>query len=273
MVVNRQFPFNAQSPGYAPLQRAPLVSVLAQVRFPVQSAFVSDPDGLARRISAELATTYPLFEEGHEVSMTILPDGTLQQNPSTSRLWRLASIDSTWRVSFGQGFLSLETTTAYQRRSDFSSRFSAAWEAFCKFARPAFILRLGTRYINRLDDPRHLAILDKLIRPEVLGALHSGNNLAEVTSGISEVVYDHTDRSSLHARWGLLPQGAAIDPTQPPAPARSWILDCDASRTWGPNEQLSEDLLSQVDGLALHAYEFFRWAVTPEFISTFGGEQ
>jgi len=271
MVNSAEFPFNAETPGNVPLESSSLVNVLAQVRFPVQSVFVSDQDKIARGIAAALAAEYPLFEEGNEFAMTITPEGGVQQAPTAVRLWRLASADGSWRVSFSQSFLSVETT-AYMRRSDFTARLADAWEVFVAHVHPAFVVRLGTRYINRLDKPEHLAQLRDFVRPEVFGALGTSNEYADLMSGVSEAAYRHADGSTVHARWGLLSEGTTFDPTVPPATTPSWVLDCDASRTWAPNEQGPQDLLAQADGLALHAYEFFRWAMTPQYLSAFGGE-
>jgi uncharacterized protein (TIGR04255 family) len=60
-----------------------------------------------------------------------------------------------------------------------------------------------------------------------------------------------------------------IDPSIPPVPADSWVLDLDAY-----NEDAEPFDAKQIAQSALRlagrGYAFFRWSVTPEFLEKFG---
>jgi uncharacterized protein (TIGR04255 family) len=263
-------PFGDETPGDVPLPHAPLIRTLAQIRFPTFSAFMSDEDGVAKRFAAALATEYPLFQVGNEISVTITPEGATQQ-PGSARIWKLGSADGSWHVTLSHTFLSLDTS-AYTRRSDFATKLAEAWSAFTAVARPPFVERLGVRYVNRLAEPDQLARLAQLVRAEVLGVVGVSDASSQLLSGFSEAHFKLDDGSSLQARWGLLPGGMLHDPTLPPVQSPSWLLDLDAFHEWLPAENPGDDVADASADLSLRAYQFFRWAVTDRFLEEFGGD-
>jgi uncharacterized protein (TIGR04255 family) len=265
-------PFAVQEPGYVPLEPDPLVRTIAQVRFQQLTKFTANEDAVAAAIAAALADDYPLIEEGREVSVTLTPGGMTESSTST-RLWRLASAEGSWQVSFGGTFLSVDTT-AYTRRSDFAQRFAAAWEALNAQVSVPFITRLGVRYLNQLTDQEtHLNRLSELLRPEVLGvATAEEDSAAELVSTISETQYRFAGGGFFRARWGLLPAGTVIDTASQPYDYPTWVLDTDSYQEFTPGAKKPDDLIEDVKALSLHGYRFFRWAVTAEFLTAFGGE-
>lgn len=262
--------FSEEGPGDVPLSNAPLDRTLAQIRFPIFSAFKADDDRVAGQFAVTLSDDYPLFHEGHEVNITITADG-ITQSPGTARLWKLGDATGTWQVSFGHGFLSVETSS-YGTREDFIERLTNAWSAFINIAKPPFIERIGVRYVNRLSDPSHLEELPRLVRSEVLGVVGGDAGNGELVRSLSESLYQLPDNVALLARWGFLPPGGSIDPTLPSASVPSWILDLDAFQTWTPGTLVRPDVNDVSSSLALRAYQFFRWAVTPQFLRLFGGD-
>ena len=168
-------PFDDPEPGNVLLPDAPLVRVLAQVRFPQFSQFLSDEDQIARKFGALVSEGYPLFEEGMETVFMLTPTGVSPQQGGT-KLWRLRAADASWHVSFAQNFVALETSS-YVRRSDFADRFQKVWEAFRSVARPPFIERAGIRYTNRVERLEVLNRLGDYLRPEVSGVI--GVQMAE----------------------------------------------------------------------------------------------
>ena len=267
----RDVPFKDESPGYVPLSSAPLINSLAQIRFPAFSAFAADEDGHARGVAAALSSRYPLIEVGQQLQVTITPDG-VSQAPGGARLWKRRA-DRLWSVSFGTTFLSIETS-AYTRRSEFAERLAEAWGAFTERARPPFVDRLGVRYVNRLEQP-HLERLPDLVRHEVLGLLSAPAGDGVAVSGVSEFQYQLPSNTGLQVRCGLLPPGVGLDPTMAPAAGPSWLLDLDAFRTWQAADQYAADDIDEFNEgklSALRAYQFFRWAVSDEFLRTFGAE-
>lgn len=265
-------PFATEAPKYVHLPEAPIVRTLIQIRFPVFASFATDDDRVANQFAVSLAEEYPRFNAGHEAQLVLTPDGVTQQQSST-KLWRFASADTTWQVSLGPTFISLETSD-YQRRSHFVGRIMAAWNALAEIARPPVIERVGVRYVNQVTDIDHLNRLPELLRPEVLGLSAISREGAQVRSSLAEGHFLIGDGSEFQARWGLLPAGFTPDPLIPATEGQNWILDMDASRTWLPAGCATEDvdLESVATELAGHGYQFYRWAVTEAWLRVFGGE-
>jgi uncharacterized protein (TIGR04255 family) len=264
-------PFAVAEPGNIPLPSAPLVRTIAQVKFPHLTQFTINEDVVASGVAAALAEHYPLMEVGQEVSVTITSEG-VSENRSATRLWRLASGDRAWQISFSGTFVSIDTTN-YVRRTDFAQRLAHAWAALNQHVSVPYIERLGVRYINQLTDLDHLKRLPALLRTEVLGVsmAHSSDE-AELVSALNEAQYRFPDGGAFHARWGLLPVGASIDSARPAYNYPTWMLDMDSFRQFAPGSQHGENLYEDVRALALRGYQFFRWAVTGEFLSAFGGQ-
>lgn len=263
-------PFDNPSPGDVPLTRAPLVRVLGQVRFPQFSQFVGDDDQFARRFATAVASSYPLFEQGHETVLTITPEG-VTSSPAGAKLWRLRSVDGTWQVSFAHNFLSIETS-AYTKRGDFAARLQDAWGAFRAIAPPPYVERVGVRYVNRVADEALLQRLPALLRAEIAGVIAQPSEQASIMRAVSEALYELPEGASFLARWGLLPANVTLDPSIVPAPSPTWLLDLDSFRGWPPVAYAGDDIGKVSSDLALRAYQFFRWAVRPEFLTACGGE-
>ncbi|OOL30477.1 hypothetical protein GQ85_19630 [Rhodococcus rhodochrous] len=96
---------------------------------------------------------------------------------------------------------------------------------------------------------------------------------AALVSALSEAQYRFLDGGAFLARWGLLPAGASIDSARPPYSYSTWVLDMDSFHESAPNTQRGENLYEDVRALARRGYQFFRWAVTEEFLLAFGGQQ
>ena len=267
-------PFGTEPVEEVFLPQAPLARVVAQIRFP-RLAALSVSDDAANAISLALSKEYPLLNETTETAVVITPEGVTQQ-PGAGRLWHLQDAELAWQVTFGREFVALHTA-AYTRRDDFLERLARVTQCFTDVVAPPFSERIGIRYINRLEEP-FMAVLAELVRPEVLGGLavpmqEHGVALAHT---LSEALYsmDPTGpgvTDALHARWGLLPSGSVLDPTLPAVDAASWVLDLDSFRMRrGAFETAA--ISDEVRTLADRAYRFFRWVVTPEFLTRFGAD-
>jgi len=262
-------PFGSDPVAHVPLGAAPLARVLTQVRFPRLTTLAAGDDA-ANALAAAMSDRYPILNEQREVAVTITPEG-VEQSPVTGKVWQLRSADEQWQVSFGHSFLAVDTAS-YSSREDFLARVDDAWAAFVTVARPPFVERVGWRYINRISDEATLSGLAALVRPEVLGGLPApADTGVRLIHGITESLYSIDEFDGLQARWGILPGGAVIDPTLPPAPDPSWILDLDAFRTRRSGVTTAE-VREHVHELAERAYQYFRWVVTPDFLTRFGGE-
>jgi uncharacterized protein (TIGR04255 family) len=244
--------------------------VLAQVRFPQFSHFLSDEDQIARKFAALVADDYPLFEQGVESVLMLTPSGVTTQ-PGGSKVWRLRAADATWQVSFAQNFVALETS-AYTRRGEFADRFQSVWERFRSVARPPFIERVGIRYTNRIERRDVLDQLGDYLRPEVAGVIGVPMKEGSLERTISESLYRFEDGAEFQARCAHLPGGMSIEPTLPPADTVSWVLDLDSYHVWGSADHAGDAIGDELLTLGLRCYQFFRWATTPAFLTAFGGE-
>lgn len=263
-------PFADKEPGNIPLPSAPLVRTIAQIKFPLLTQFSINGDAVASAVAGSLLERYPLFEVGQEASVIITADGPIEQR-STSRIWRLISADRAWQITLTGTFLSIDTTK-YVHRRDFAQRLVDAWDALNQHVRVPYIERLGVRYINQIADKEHLLRLGELLRPEVLGIdLAQDPDEAQLATSITQAQYRFPDGAAFTARWGMLPGGANIENAGPPFEHPTWVLDMDSFAEFTHNTNSGQNLFEDIRALALRSYQFFRWAVTKDFISAFGG--
>lgn len=259
-------PLTAKPPDEVPLKGAPLIRVLAQLRFPPilsieESTFVAS-------FQEAIRDKYPILQPEQARGVVIGPLGVVPAEPRV--IWRFVNIDATWRVSLASDFVALETT-AYSSRSDFLERLESVLAALNGHIKPKIVERFGLRYIDRLT-AQDVTDLSKLVRSEVAGivATDLGKYLQQA---ISESLFDLPEGSGqMLARWGLLPANTTIDPAAvEPVAELSWVLDLDMSLST-QREFKVEGLMSEAHHFAERIYTFFRWAVTDDFLRRFGGQ-
>jgi uncharacterized protein (TIGR04255 family) len=254
-------PFAAEPIPELPLSPAPLVRVLAQLRFPAitslaRAEFVAPFQETLRR-------TYSILRVEQAQSVII---GGAAVALGSAPTWRLHDKSDSWRVSLAQDFVALETI-AYDSRRDFFARWKEVLEALQKVADVSTYDRHGVRYINRLTGP-DLTDLRKLVRTEVLGV--SGTTFtAKLDQSLCETRF-RQDATSLNARWGILPANATTDPGIEPVNEPSWILDVDMFIS-GPREFQVSAAIAEGTQFAERLYAFFRWSVTDELLRRRGG--
>ena len=253
-------------PAEIPLPRAPLVLVVAQVRFP-QITSVSRSEFIGPFQEA-IRHDYPILRQESIQDFLINPTRQTAKS-SSSKIWRFSEDDGPWRVSLSEAFIALETKQ-YSSRDDFLSRLERILEAFEEHVAPKRAERVGIRYVDRLagEDAEDMP---NLVRPELAGIL--ATEVARMTGqAVSQHLFTLGGADRLVARWGRLPAGRTIDPnTIEPVDTPSWLLDLDAFRAESMPFS-SEELTAQARGFAERIYTFFRWAVTPAFLTRFGGE-
>ncbi|WP_250124937.1 TIGR04255 family protein [Chroococcidiopsis sp. CCMEE 29] len=264
-VVNTN-PLIAKPPEEVPLKSAPLVRVIAQVRFPPilsigERSFVG-------HFQEAIREKYPILQPEQTHGLILGPQGLMQTEPQV--IWRFADTSGNWRVSLASDFISLETV-AYSSRSDFLNRLKNVLLALDIHIKPQIVERFGLRYIDRLVS-QEMKDISKLVRPEIAGILATevGKNVHQT---INESLFNLPEgQEQIIARWGLLPANATIDPAAvEPIAEPSWVLDLDMS--------LSTQRAFSVEGLVSEAWRFaeriytvFRWVVNDDFLQRFGGE-
>jgi uncharacterized protein (TIGR04255 family) len=260
-------PFGREPVTEVPLARAPLVNVLAQVRFPKTPLLSSE--GGASQVQQRIRERYPILRQKSAFALTITPTGVVQQE-SQNPLWQLQDRSGTWIVTLSDDFISIETHD-YTSRVDFCKRVDEVVMAVNAVAEPVIYDRVGVRYINQLKGEAEERVRD-LVRTEFHGALSVPlPDQAELNLALSEALFRFTDHSLLRAKWGRVPKETMVDPMLPSTDTRSWILDLD-SFTDVSGDFVPNDLGELTRRLADQAYRFFRWVVTPAFDRTFGDE-
>ncbi len=256
-------PLTSAPPAEVPLKNAPLVRVIAQIRFPEILA-VENREFVAPFQEA-IRKTYPVLRSERTQNVLLGPNGITQPKPHTA--WRFSDADENWRVSLAPDFLALETTK-YTNRSDFFRRLASVVEALNQHVDPKLVDRLGVRYIDRITGEA-LDDIARLVRPEVRGIIGAIASQHAVQA-LSESLFEVKDARFL-ARWGQLPANATIDPAAiEPAKEKSWILDLDMFTTTRM-PCVADDIVARAQQFAERIYTMFRWAVTDDFLRHYGG--
>lgn len=257
-------PLVAPPPPELPLENAPLVRVITQVRFPPILA-IEQRDFVAPFQEA-LRATYPVLRQEQAQGVLVSPAGVAPVKPQTA--WRFADVDGHWRVSLTPEFLALETTQ-YRSRTDFLGRLRTVVAALDEHVEPKLIDRLGIRYIDRITGAA-VDDIAKLVLSEVRGIM--GTPVASHAAHVLAETMFELDDARIVARWGLLPPGATVDPAAiEPAPHKSWILDIDMFSA-SPIPFSVDRVVDDAKRYAERIYTFFRWAVTDDFLRRYGGK-
>jgi uncharacterized protein (TIGR04255 family) len=257
-------PLVAPPPAEVPLKDAPLVRVIAQLRFP-EILSVEQRDFVAPFQEA-IRGKYSVLRPEQTQGVLLGPGGIAPAKPQTA--WRFSDTEGHWRVSLTPEFLALETTK-YVSRTDFFSRLESLAEALDEHIEPGQLDRLGVRYIDRVtgDAVNDIA---RLVRPEVRGI--TGTVAATYAAhALSESMFE-LPGARLLARWGCLPPGATVDPAAlEPAQEKSWILDLDMFSA-DPMPFVVDRVVAEAQRYAERIYTVFRWAVTDDFLVRYGGK-
>lgn len=266
MTVADYNPLTAPPPEEVPLKNAPLIRVLAQVRFP--SILAIEETSFVAPFQEEIRDIYPILKPEQTRGVVIGPQGITQVSPQM--IWRFADASGNWRISLAPDFLAIETT-AYSSRSDFLGRLEKILVALNEHIKPRIVERFGLRYVDRLDS-KDIVNLSTLVRSEVAGIIATGFG-DQIYQNINESLFKLPEgEGQMLARWGLLPANTTIDPSAiEPIDELSWMLDLDMSLI-EQREFYVENLMSDAQKFAERIYTFFRWAVTQDFLRRFGGE-
>lgn len=260
-------PLIEPAPREIPLNKAPLIRVIAQVGYPTILS-INDEKFVAPFQDA-IRNLYPKFssEKGRRFTRSALVDF----ETNTMQIWRFLDKNGTWRVSLTPSFIALETTE-YKSRSSFLERFQTILTAVHKHLKPANVERLGLRYIDRLEGIKAKEIT-RFVRPEMVGILNT--DLGDsVEFNISESIFKVPEKTAqIRAQWGFLSPNITMDPAAiEPIAQTSWILDLDMFDT-DVTEFDVEMLREKTYQFAERLYTLFRWTVTEEFLRLFGGNQ
>lgn len=254
------------------LPRAPLVRVIAQVRFPSILA-IRDPDKVAV-VQEKIRRVYPYLSQvqTHRINLTS-HDVDVQPN----FIWRFSDQESNpqWQISLGVDFVSLDTSR-YNTRDDFLHRLYDVISAVESAFRPVEVKRFGLRYIDRLTGEAVVRI-DELFQPKILGIMHRGEDARpelgdSIIHFLSNAQFLAEGGNRIEGQWGYLPAKSthdqnALDSIDEP----SWVLDLDMF-TSKPQRFESNELKQTARDFAECLYWLFRQMVTEKFLRHYGGE-
>lgn len=260
-------PLIGPPPPEVPLPNAPLVRVIAQVRFGLvvsieKREFIA---GFQEVIRGE----YAVLRQETASNLLVGVRGQAEVEMRTNTVWRFHDLEHRWRVTLAADFMALETSL-YTSRTDFLERFARLLDALELHVKPGALDRLGVRYIDRITGAP-LEDLRTYIQPALLGAL--GTSLGgHARVSVSEGLFDLPEEGAqMRARWGVMPPNATVDPNAiEPVDERSWVLDIDAFQQ-GERPFTSGEVGEQARALAERIYTFFRWSVTDDFLKHYGG--
>jgi len=263
-----QLPLQGPSPPEVPLPNAPLVSVIAQVRFPTLLT-VRIPE---RMISFQEAirNRYPYLQKEDSPPLVVMSGGEARPMGDPVVHWRFADGigNYKWRVSVTPEFAALETR-AYESRRDFLERLKAILQTLEEtLGTPTHTMRFGVRYIDQIKG-ESMSHIEVLLRKEVLGvAPYAGPDARQLITEFAAAA----EPGELLARWGKLPASMTIDPNLlPPISEASWLIDLDVSRA-GQFPFEVKGIVETASRAAERVYAVFRWMVTEEFLKAYGGK-
>lgn len=257
-------PFAGEPPAEVPLARAPLVRVLAQIRFPTIAA-IGEPSGIVP-FQEQIRVNYPIGDQESIQHFAFNLATAESAKPQSDVIWRFESVDRAWRVSLSRNFLALETKR-YTSRKDFIERMTALIDAVERNFNPQVTLRVGLRYIDRIEDEA-IQHLHDLIKSDFLGAQRSfGDAVRHVWT---DAQLNTEEGALITARWGSLPPNATTDPNVlEPAKDKSWVLDLDMFTTEQGEFKVAK-LAPQLEAFAKRIYAVFRYMVTDKFLEYYG---
>lgn len=263
----RDNPLTSDPPKEIPLKNAPLVRVLAQVRFPTILAIQQLQDNnLVASFQEAIREKYPFSSVDKIQNYTV---GSQHIERAEGVIWRFQDRDGIWQISLAPSFLSLDTKQ-YSSRTKFLEYFEEALTALNQHIKPEACERVGLRYVDRIDIDQ-IDDINKFIHPEISGILSTevGNYIDQ--SFTESLLSLPENEAKIVARWGKLPPKATIDPgVIEPVEQSTWVLDLDMSISERSNFDVQE-LRDKTNYFSKRLYTIFRWIVTDDFLSYFGG--
>jgi uncharacterized protein (TIGR04255 family) len=259
-------PLGGEPPAEVPLAQAPLVRVVAQIRFPPILA-IGTPDRVADFQEA-IRDAYPILRE-ERVAQLMFPAPGGVPSVGGALIWRFHDQEPRWRwrASLAVDYLALETRD-YASRKDFLSRLRVVVSALEKSFNPREAQRAGVRYIDRLAGDGYDRVTD-FFRPAVLGITQTELRPA-AKQIVMQAVLD-TEEGQILARWGQLPANVTVEPDIDTVDTPSWVLDLDMF-TPSPQQFETEELLAKAERFAERIYSVFRWMVNDDFLRFHGGQ-
>lgn len=246
------------------LSDPPLELVIAQLRFP--RILSIDDETFVAPFQERIRPAYPVLSREDQAEVLIGPQGAATGPRGV--IWRFATEPLAWEVSLSKDFVALSTKRHYVDRDAFIERLIEIVGAVSTTIQPKVCNRVGVRYVDRINE---ITKIKRLVRKEVLGVseMALGSDDVERAYAISDLLYEVSSDSALHARWGRIPSGLTFDPAIEPVENDSWVLDLDQF-TRSPLEWHADLIAARARNFCDVIYRYFRWIVTDSFLKNYG---
>lgn len=241
--------------------RAPLVHVICQVKFPPVLRIESQPPA---DFQDQIRQEFPLYERVSDPLLRNIPSDLshLFGSQATLTTFRFATADSTSVVVLAQDSLSL-TTTRYRHWGEFRKQFELPFRALTELYKPSFFLRVGLRYANAIQRESLGLSGEKwsaLLSSEILGELANPlfeDNLVEARRVLRINMPDGS--GGILLQHGLAEVSGATE--------QAYLIDCDfytESIAEGAHVGTILDGFNRISGRA------FRWCITDKLSVALG---
>lgn len=247
-------PLNFPAKPDVQLGNSPLVEVVCQVKFPAILRIASkEPSDFQDRIRDQ----FPNFEQ--EVGVLFRPLGSQKDDALEVpiKTYRFRTIDRQSAISLSSDFYAL-STTRYTHWNEFTEKLNLVHEAVMQVYKPAYAVRIGLRYINRITSTNTkvntLTELFTVLRPELTA--HARNEVwgdaAEMNSRL--LLKDAAASLTLNTAYGS--EGG--EPV--------FILDFDY---FEEGELPLNDLIERSSRYHEVIYRAFRWSILDDKLAVF----
>jgi len=237
-------------------ERAPLVEVICQVRFPTDLRVETDPPvSFQQRIRAQ----FPLLKQTRRAFVSALPPELARALESivpatgAATIWEFGTEDGKHSLELLKDNLTLISRN-YRRWEDFSGLFRELLSALSDIYAPRFFTRVGLRYrdiVQRSKLGLSHARWSTLLRRHVLGELGEPDIERRALEALRNLLLSLPERD---AKVRLQHGFAEIEGSS----EQSYLIDCDffVDRT---EVKHADDTLEY---LHRNAASYFRWCIT-----------
>ena len=241
------------------LTRSPLILVAAQINFEEVAREISHPQ--ARLFQNHIGSEWIQLQATPLVTTTFLPSGAPIQEPQR-QAWRFSTKDDQWSVFVRPDNITLETQ-AYISWPQFAERFAAICSAAATVFDPSSRLRLGLRFVDKIQMPEGKESWDGLITDALLGMASDSRFKDGVLASDQRVLVQYPDGTRCLLRHGIMPEVGVSLPI--------FLLDFDVF-TEGKDRFDASEIATVSENLHLQMGRTFRTCLSDEMYQWLKGE-
>lgn len=194
------------------LDGAPLVQVVAQIRFNSQSALSTH--GGAIKFQESIVDNYPRLLAETQATITAAPGNV---SSASTPQWRLTDLEGRWSCVLGPEHVTIETN-AYSNWGVLRARLVDALEVLTNVAAPRVRERIGLRYVNHIPADENGTYAGR-VDNYLLGVAEKPGWRDQLVVSLSQTVLrDQT--AQLTVRYG---RGSGV----PGFPEKAFVVDID----------------------------------------------